>query len=211
MEEKKENKITSDKAVAGILAGGLSTRMGYDKAGMKIDGCPVIEIIETELSGVFEKVVFSIRKGMEEKLLEQAPHRVLVKDIMPERGPIGGILSIMKAVESELYFVTACDMPFPMGKFAADMVEKAGDNVFDIVIPRMNSGHLHPLHAVYRKTCLPHIEDQLRNGDNKIINFFHKVNVGYMDEEEMCRVDPKLSFLENVNTMGDLERISRGT
>lgn len=209
MEEMKLSKIPSGEAVGCILAGGLSTRMGYDKSSMKLDGRPVIETIESELSAVFEKVAFSIRKGTEERYKENSPARTLVEDIMPERGPIGGILSIMKAVESELYFVTACDMPFPNGAFAAQMIMKAQEG-FDIVIPRMKSGHLHPLHAVYRKTCLPHIEEQLGRGDNKIINFFDSVKVCYVEEEEMLKVDSGLSFLENINTISDLNRITGG-
>lgn len=203
------SKMRGEEAVGCILAGGLSTRMGYDKTGMKIDGRPVLETIQNELSCVFDTVVFSIRKGAEENFREKSSGRILVEDIMPERGPIGGILSIMKAVTSELYFVTACDMPFPNGGFAKEMVLKARDG-FDIVIPRMKSGHLHPLHAVYRKTCLPHIEEQLLSGDNKIINFFKKVKVCYVDEEEMLKTDPNLSFLENINTISDLNRISGG-
>ncbi len=200
--------IPSHKAVAVILAGGLSSRMGENKAEIKFRGTSMLERLEQELSAYFEKVMISTRAGTSSQLVATGTIGEIVEDVLPGRGPLGGLFSVMKYVESELYFAAACDMPFPDGQLAAGMIRAASDT-FDVVIPRMNNGNLHPLFAVYRRTCLPFIDAQLKTRNNKIIDFFDRVNVLYYDEVLLRDADPQLRCLENVNTREDLERIIR--
>ena len=73
----------------------------------------------------------------------------------------------------------------------------------------MRKGLLEPLHAIYSKDCLGPIEEFLARGGRKIIDFFPKVRVRYVEEDVVNRFDSQhFSFL-NINTPADLERAKR--
>jgi molybdenum cofactor guanylyltransferase len=81
------------------------------------------------------------------------------------------------------------------------VVERAGQG--DVVIPRV--GHqLEPLHAVYAKACLPHIEERLLAGQLKIVEFLERVRVVEVAEADVARFrEPRVAFM-NVNTPEEL-------
>ena len=202
-----ENKIPAHRAVAVILAGGASTRMGTDKASIRINGVTLLDRAEQEFAAHFETVVISTREEYGKRYASKDGRRRLIFDLIPGRGPLGGIYSVMKELESELYFVAACDMPFLDGRIAAAMVASAGD--YDVVVPRMGNGHLHPLHAIYRETCLPHISRQLEARSNKIIDLYMDIKVNYLDQDARLVYSLIPAYLENVNTMKDLDAVLR--
>jgi molybdopterin-guanine dinucleotide biosynthesis protein A len=74
------------------------------------------------------------------------------------------------------------------------------------VIPRTDDG-LQPLHAVYSRKCLPFMEDLLRSGNLKILDFFPRVKKREVLTEEIIPFDPQLVSFLNLNTPEDLSRI----
>lgn len=200
-------KISKHRASAVILTGGESSRMGFDKAAIKLNGRTLTQNAHEELYRYFDQVVISIQAERQINFFVESSTAVFVEDELPGRGPLGGIYSVMNSVKSELYFAVACDMPFVSGPLAAAMIAAAGDD-YDIVIPRTGVRHLHPLHAVYRRTCLPLIHAQLLiEKNNRIIDFFDKVRVLFHDEDLLSVFDPGIRCLDNINTYSDLERI----
>ena len=200
-------KISPGRASAMILAGGASSRMGSDKAGIEFNGRTLLQIAHDELAAHFDRIIISIQSAKAKQYHLAEPDAVYVEDEPPGCGPLGGIYSVMNAVECELYFAVACDMPFLSGRLAAGMVTAAGDE-YDVVILRTEDNYVHPLHAVYRSSCLPHIHHQLKfEKNNKIIDFFNKVKVLFCDEKFIRKFDSNMRCLENINTRGDLKRI----
>lgn len=200
-------RISPIRASAVILAGGVSSRMGSDKADIQFNGRTLLQIAHDELASYFDQVIISIQSGKDKKYLLPESNVVFVDDKIAGRGPLGGIYSVMNSVKSELYFVVACDMPFASGRLATEMISTAGEN-YDVVIPRTSDNYLHPLHAIYRRTCLPHIHAQLLGGkNNKIIGFFDKVRVSFCTEDFVRVYDPNMQCLDNINTRSDLKRI----
>jgi molybdopterin-guanine dinucleotide biosynthesis protein A len=187
--------------VTGVIqAGGKSTRMGGEpKALMTVGGKRIIE-----------RVIAAVAPAVDDLLLvTNTPDRyaflgvTMVPDVYPDSGSLGGIYSGLKAATAESAFTVACDMPFLHPDIVRLLVARAGDG--DIVIPR-TADQLQTLHAVYAKTCLPHIEARLLAGRFKIVAFFDDVRVVEVDEAEVARHrDPALVFM-NVNTPAELER-----
>ena len=187
--------------VTGVIqAGGKSTRMGGEpKALMTVGGKRIIE-----------RVIAAVAPAVDDMLLvTNTPDRyaflgvTMVPDVYPDSGSLGGIYSGLKAATAESAFTVACDMPFLHPDIVRLLVARAGDG--DIVIPR-TADQLQTLHAVYAKTCLPHIEARLLAGRFKIVAFFDDVRVVEVDEAEVARHrDPALVFM-NVNTPAELER-----
>jgi molybdopterin-guanine dinucleotide biosynthesis protein A len=59
---------------------------------------------------------------------------------------------------------------------------------------------LHPLHAVYRRSCRAPIEAQLRANDLRMIGFFAHVRTRYVNRADIVRYAPTLRSFFNVNT-----------
>jgi molybdopterin-guanine dinucleotide biosynthesis protein A len=76
-------------------------------------------------------------------------------------------------------------------------------NSADVIVPRWHN-YPEPLHAVYSKTCLAAIEENLQLGQLKTISFYEQVNVRYVEREELAQFDPAGRSFSNINTPGEL-------
>ncbi|HXZ36121.1 MAG TPA: molybdenum cofactor guanylyltransferase [Thermodesulfobacteriota bacterium] len=183
-----------------ILAGGKNLRMGQNKAFLEVQGERIIDRIKRIFVDLFDEVV----------LVTNSPRDYLdlnlriVADLYRERGSLAGIFTGLFHASFSHAFVAACDMPFLNPALIAHLVGLSPG--YDIVIPRTEDG-LQPLHAVYSRKCLPFMEDLLREGNLKILDFFHRVKKREVPAEEMIPLDPHLSSFLNLNSPEDLSRI----
>ncbi len=182
-----------------VLAGGESSRLGRDKAFLEVKGQFLIESIIERLRQLSQEVIIVANETDRYEEFEAT----LVSDVYPGKGALGGIYSGVMRASNSYSLVVACDMPFLNLSLLRYMQTLAVS--YDVVIPRI--GHLREaLHAIYAKDCLPFMEEQLQQGDLRIIHFFPHVRVRYVEQEEIEVFDPQhLSFF-NINTQGDLER-----
>jgi molybdopterin-guanine dinucleotide biosynthesis protein A len=182
-----------------VLAGGESSRLGRDKAFLEVKGQFLIESIIERLRQLSQEVIIVADETDRYEEFEAT----LVSDVYPGKGALGGIYSGVKRASNPYSLVVACDMPFLNLSLLRYMQTLAVS--YDVVIPRI--GHLREaLHAIYAKDCLPFMEEQLQQGDLRIIHFFPHVRVRYVEQEEIEVFDPQhLSFF-NINTQGDLQR-----
>ena len=185
-----------------ILAGGQSSRLGIDKAFLEINGQILIERTVAKMAQLCQEVI--IVTDLPEKFTHLEAR--LVSDIYPGKGALGGIYSGLKAACHHHSLVVACDMPFLNFDLLHFIIDLAPEQ--DVVIPRVN-GLLEPLHAIYSKNCLGPIEELLARGGRKIIDFFPKVRVRYVEEDVVNRFDPQHFSFININTPADLERVKR--
>ena len=183
-----------------ILAGGKNLRMGQNKAFLEVQGERIIDRINRIFVDLFDEVL----------LVTNSPRDYLdlnlriVADLYRERGSLAGIFTGLFHASFSHAFVAACDMPFLNPALIAHLVGLSPG--YDIVIPRTEDG-LQPLHAVYSRKCLPFMEDLLREGNLKILDFFHRVKKREVPAEEMIPLDPHLSSFLNLNSPEDLSRI----
>ena len=127
----------------------------------------------------------------------------MASDVFPDHGSLGGIYSGLKAAKGGAAFTVACDMPFLEPEVVRLVVSRAGEA--DVVIPKVGDQY-ETLHALYAKTCLPHMEAMLRAKRFKVIGFFPQVKVLEIPEAEVARLaDPGVCFM-NVNTPDELTR-----
>ena len=133
----------------------------------------------------------------------------MVADIYPAHGPLAGLHAGLRAARHDLMAVVPCDMPFASGALLLYLAAEAVN--YDVVLPTSpgEGGRIHyePLHAVYRRSCLPAIEAALKNGVQRVRMFYPQVSVREVHYEEWCSVpEADLSVFANVNTPGDLEK-----
>jgi molybdopterin-guanine dinucleotide biosynthesis protein A len=188
---------------AVVLAGGMSRRLGRNKAIEPIGGEPLISRVIGRLSQVSQQtvvVVNSRQRAADLPLPESAKAAV---DIYPDKGSLGGIFTGLSAADGQWGIIVACDMPFLNIELFKHMLSlRAG---FDAVVPLLD-GRPEPTHAIYSRACLSPIERKLKVDDLKIAGFFDDVRVRFFPEEDVNHFDPEhLSFF-NVNTQEDLDR-----
>ena len=188
-----------------ILAGGRSSRMGRDKAWLDLDGAPLVERVARRLLPLAGEVLFSANDPQPFAPLIAALPRpaAVVADVYPDAGPLGGLHAGLVAAAYDAVLAVATDMPFVDARVVELMVAVCG--AADAVAPRLrlagfDEPQAEPLHAVYRKTCLPAVEAALARGRRRMISFLAEVSTCYVDEEMLRSVDPALRSFRNVNT-----------
>ena len=185
-----------------ILAGGRSSRMGTDKAFVRVLGRPLIEEILSQSAGL----------GLESLIVTNRPAEYaylgvpLFGDVLPDKGPLGGLYTALHSATRPHVLCIACDMPFvvrPLLDYLISLIPEG-----DAVVPRLD-GEAEPFRAIYSRACLAPIRAALDAGRMRMISFFPDVRVRFVDEAEIDRFDPQhLSFF-NVNTPEDLEQARR--
>lgn len=186
--------------IAGIvLAGGLSTRMGRDKASMPWGSGTLLSAVLEKLNPVCSELIIVSNIPRE---IENFPVRI-IPDRYPQCGPLAGIHAGLLAVQSDYAFVVACDMPY-LNTQAAGFIADAATG-YDAAIPFID-GYYHPLHGVYRKSCLPFIERMLAAGDYRVLDFYDKIALRKIAKEEIAVFDPALRTLYNINSPEDIDK-----
>ena len=130
-----------------------------------------------------------------------------VTDIHPGMGALGGIHAALRHSASERIFVVACDMPHLSPDLIRHLCSLAGDA--DVVVPE-GEGGLEPLHAVYRKSVLPVVEETLRDGQCRVVSFYDRVRVRRVPREAVERIDPGFPAFRNINTPEEYYRFRDG-
>lgn len=182
--------------VSGIvLAGGLSSRMGINKAFLSWGGEPLVVRAMRLLRTFFPEVIITTANP--------SPYLSLgfkaVSDLIPNQGPLGGIHTGLCFSASFYNFILAVDMPFLNPLLVRYLVERSRN--FDVTVPWVG-GYPQPLCGVYSKHCLYPIEKNLKGGFRKVTGFYPAVRVNLVREEELAPFLGEATFF-NLNTEKD--------
>ncbi len=183
-----------------ILSGGKSKRMGRPKAFLPFEGSTVIGHIVSEIKDLFSEI-FIVANEVES--FEDLGVDV-VKDILPHRGPLGGILSGLMTSSNHYAFVMACDMPLIDKRLVRELVSRRQDN--DVVVLSHPQG-IEPLFGVYSKNCIKPLEESLFAGNLSVQDFLSGLKAGiYEWMPERADADVLPPFF-NINTPQDYSRV----
>ena len=177
----------------GILAGGKSSRMGENKALMKIGRERIIDKLTRELGGFSELIISAAKKGEYEDLGFR-----MVYDEAKEIGPIEGIRSVLSAAKEEFVFICAADMPNITREFVLALSHFISSDNDCYVIT--DEEHIQPLCAIYRKSVLPVIEELIKEGKYRLRLIFDRVNTKYIPIEIL---NFSSKTVKNINTRDD--------
>jgi molybdenum cofactor guanylyltransferase len=182
-----------------ILTGGKSSRMGRSKALLPFANEPLIVHIVRALERKFKQIIVV---GAPDQELPVLPAKV-VRDEVAYQGPVGGIYYGLRAATGTAAFVTSCDAAFLSLPFISFLQSKILN--YDVVAPYWQD-RFQPLQAVYRRSVLPLLKEQLERGELRPIFLYDKVRTYKVSEEEIRRFDSEgLSFF-NMNAPEDYAR-----
>ncbi|MED3571177.1 molybdenum cofactor guanylyltransferase [Cytobacillus praedii] len=161
-----------------IMAGGKSSRMGKNKALLKIGGKTVIEHIAAELEKTVADLMI-VTNTLEDYQFLNLP---MVEDEWKGKGPLAGIHAGLKASKTDKNLVVACDMPFVSSKLGEILLGYLDE--YDAAVPNI-SNQLHPLFAAYRKEVHEEISYSIQKQELRIRPFFQKINTKIVLEEDL--------------------------
>ncbi|MCL2353584.1 MAG: molybdenum cofactor guanylyltransferase [Defluviitaleaceae bacterium] len=197
---------------AFILCGGKSSRMGFDKALMKIDDEYVIKIMHSKLEGIFDNIRLSALCG--EKFASFCID--IVEDIHKGSfGPAAAIHTALSAAESRYIFVAAVDMPLlniehikHMQKTIEELL-KRGESPHALV-PKCGQ-FSEVLYAFYSIDTIGTFEKHLQQQSYRMRDILLDMDVVYLNEEESRLFDPKLAMFTNLNYVEDLKKLDQNS
>lgn len=196
-----------------MLCGGKSVRFGSEKGLATFQGRPLATRIVDILETISDDVLISTNWPDSYRALKKP----MIEDVFPGHGPISGIHAALKVARHELLAVCACDMPFVSAELFRYMVQNADG--YDVVVPitpfsatadgdKQYTVLYEPLHALYRRSCLPVFEAAIENKQYKITHSFDHLRV-LLIPETLWHSVPGIDdhVFQNVNTRQDLERL----
>jgi molybdenum cofactor guanylyltransferase len=89
-----------------ILAGGLSARMGRDKARLRLGGKTLLRRVQ-DVAGQ-----------------TKWPVRVIRRDLVERCGPLGGVYTALQTTAADSVLFLACDMPFVTVELLETLIDK---------------------------------------------------------------------------------------
>lgn len=184
---------------AFVLAGGRSSRMGSDKAFLRL-GDETLLSHALKVAGAVAgevRIVGDARKF--------AAFGRVIEDVYRDRGPLGGIHGALYSSATELNLVLAVDLPFVGPQLLEYLLLRARESSAMVTVPRAGGG-LQPLCAVYHRGFAEVAEQLLREGKNKIDSRFATVGTCIIEEDELVRAGFSAEMFRNLNTPEELEQ-----
>lgn len=190
-----------DFGTAIILAGGKSTRMGFDKQFLQIDQRRLMDSLVKKLEVEFNEIIIVTNKPEHYIGLD---HKIITDKIVG-RGPLSGIHAGLLEASSKYSFVVACDMPNVNMKYVKYMMHSMKDPTLEGCVTRIND-KTEPFISFYSKELIEKIEKSLEEGRRSIRSIFKYSKIKYIDESEARKFSPDWDMFLNLNTQEDLDR-----
>ena len=203
---KQENEMLMKKPAAMLLLmGGKSSRMGQDKAQLLLGGQPFWKKIAQELSAC-GRLYLSVSQTCDEKALEGYP---MIRDVVPDCGVMGGLYSAFQAIEEDLLFACACDMPFLNRRFIRWMLNRWEEEVqkgrqWDGIVVCGDDGKTYATAALYHRRLQGKLEEQVRQRRLRMHTFVREeANILLLPMGEVTSFS---RCFQNINTLEDYRR-----
>jgi len=185
---------------AFVLAGGHSSRMGSDKALLRLGGLTLLERALQTSRQIAEHVYIV---GPRERY---ALFGDVIEDLYPDCGPLGGIHAALSATTTDLNLMLSVDMPLMTASFLEWLVSQARPAPESIVVPHALGG-LQPLCAIYRPHVRVAAEEALQRGAYKIGRMFEAVSTREISPREIEAAGFSADLFRNVNTSEDYREL----
>ena len=183
-----------------VLAGGLSTRLGYDKAALRLDGAAGADLLAHSVALVSEVCSKTLIIG------RSVPGHACVPDDCPGLGPVGGVATALRAAQSACLAIS-CDLPFMTSAVLQRLIDahaKRPESALSTSYRQQGSSYPEALVAIYEYACLPFFEDCVSKRLLKISLVVPEKHRHFL----LYPPDEALPFF-NINSPDDLETALR--
>lgn len=179
-----------------ILCGGKSSRMRSEKGLVLFQKKPFIEHVIMAVLPISSNIQL-ITNAKDYDYLKYK----IVKDIIVDKGPLGGIYSALTNSDSEINLILSCDIPLISTEILLELIEKHNIN-FDVTVFE-DRKRMHPLIGIYSKKILPILKKTIDENELKMMNLFPKVKHQLIEIKD----ENKYNF-KNINTVTELNELN---
>jgi len=184
------------KITAYILAGGKSRRMGTDKGVLPFNGKPVIASVYEALVPIAGKNIVVISSNKDYDFLG-CPR---IEDIVPDKGPVGGIYTALHHSETKLNLIVSVDVPLVSTQLLQWIIANHTD---EYQMTQIQSGEkTNPLIAVYDQSLVKTFEENTRKEQLKL-----RAVVDSVACQTLVIPDEWRFQAQNINTKEDYQNI----
>ncbi len=170
-----------------ILAGGLSSRMGYPKAllpwtnGESLISHALRNALDHDAKDVLisigddEALGQAIQANIIDTLSNEEKNKVsIVRDSVERCGPLGGLYSALSVGKSHAYAVLAVDMPFMDFNLYYDWLYRVEGDDWPVIVPTGESGRYEPMAGIYKPFIAPLLQTALAGED---VSLHHALDI----------------------------------
>ena len=179
-----------------ILCGGKSIRMQSEKGLALYKNKPFIEhIIEAVLP--LTATIQLITNSDDYDYLKYDT----IKDIIIDKGPIGGIYSALVHSKTEMNLILSCDIPLISTKILQQLIEKHNSS-FDVSVFE-DTNRIHPLIGIYSKNILAVLKKAIDANELKMMCFISNIK-----HQLIPILDAKRHLFKNINSVAELNELN---
>jgi len=190
----------------GILAGGLSSRMGGEDKGLKeFNHQYMVKHVFLALASQLETVYINCNKNHDQ-------YKNISPDICSDSnseylGPLSGILSLITASDATAMIISPCDTPklSPniIGKLLLETkaaIKENPNGKFLFAVKENNN--FHPLHLCISCSYQDELKHSISLGARRVMQWVKENNVRWIDFSEDS------DSFDNINTLNDITNYS---
>lgn len=181
--------------------------MGKNKALLSLSGNKGLKFVEYLVSMLEEccSETLIVARDNDQAREYIFPGARVIIDESPGIGPLMGLYSGLSAIHSTRALVVAVDLPCIQPNLLSFLLTQP---VLDdtLIVPLV---HNIPqvLLALYPRSILPLVKDQLQEGRRDVRCLLQVAPVQYIEEAQLRQIDPPLRSFINVNTPEDLREL----
>ena len=164
-----------------ILTGGLSERMGRDKARLRLKGRTLLAQVRDAARTL------------------GCPVRVIRRDLVTRCGPLGGVFTALKTSRAEAVLFLACDMPFVSPELMKEITSRITPDRLAVFVT-MNGVAGFPF--AIRASALPIVENQIASGRFSLQALAAVLDARRLRVPKACQAE-----LRNLNTPEELRAV----
>jgi molybdopterin-guanine dinucleotide biosynthesis protein A len=183
-----------------VLAGGKSTRMGFDKGAVNWYGKEQRYYMADLLKKHCDKVYISCRDAEQQKEIDLK--YLSMPDTFTGLGPYGAILSAFRENPDRAWLVIACDLPLVDASVIQYLADNRNTATIATAYQSQQNEFPEPLITIYEPKSYPALLQFLAQGyscPRKVL----------INSDITLLQSPKEDALANVNTPDELDRIKR--
>ena len=185
-----------------LLAGGKSTRLGRDKAFLKIGGVPL-----------WQRQLHTLRQLTPDELFLAGPRTAewmsacdeIVTDARAHAGPLAGLVAGLRRCHSAALLTLAIDLPQMTATYLRHLVDACA---LDSGIVPTREGRLEPLAAIYPVTSLGLAEELLLGQNYSLQEFGRRCLAEGLLRPRPIALNEEVLFF-NLNTPADWDAAKR--